>query len=122
QDKLADHFVEWYSAVVSKEQYAELKFKQLREKLEQLAVNFPALSQAQTVADLPNPPQAHILMRGDFRDPGIAVKPGTPAVLPALPPKPDPNRLDLARWIMSPENPLTARVAVNRMWQTFFGR
>src|SRR5262249_61279988 len=51
---------------------------------------------------------------------GAMVAPGTPAVLPELTAK-KPTRLDLAKWIVSPENPLTARVAVNRVWQVYFG-
>src|SRR5205085_4870753 len=45
-----------------------------------------------------------------------------PAVLPSLPESALPNRLGLARWLVSSENPLTARVAVNRFWEQFFGR
>ena len=122
QDKLTDHFLEWYSAVVSKDRYAELKFKELREKLKQLRDGFPELTEAQTIADMPDPPKPHILLRGDFRNPGIEVQPGTLAVLPAAQSGPRLTRLDLARWIVSRDNPLTARVAVNRMWQVFFGR
>src|SRR5207249_643541 len=49
-------------------------------------------------------------------------RPGTPACLPPLPGKAPANRLGLARWLVAPENPLTARVAVNRAWQEFFGK
>jgi hypothetical protein len=49
------------------------------------------------------------------------VQPGVPSILPALNAS-KPNRLDLANWIVDPENPLTARVAVNRIWQEYFGR
>ena len=85
QDKLTDHFLEWYSAVVSKERYAELKFKELREKIAVLKQSCPALSEAQTITELPNPRQAFVLMRGDFRDHGAEVQPGTPSILPPLP-------------------------------------
>ena len=47
--------------------------------------------------------------------------PGVPAVLPPLPAKDKPTRLDLAKWIVDPKNPLTARVTVNRIWQAYFG-
>ena len=52
----------------------------------------------------------------------MEVYPDTPAALPALPKDTKPNRLTLARWLVSRDNPLTARVAVNRMWQELFGR
>jgi hypothetical protein len=61
-------------------------------------------------------------MGGDFRNKGEEVDPGTLSVLPPLKTTGAATRLDLARWLVSPENPLTARVAVNRMWQEFFGR
>jgi hypothetical protein len=120
-DKLTDHFLEWYSAVVSKERYAQLKFKELREKLAKLRETYPALTEASGIVDMPAPPKAHVLVRGDFRNPGIEVQPDVPGVLNPLNAGSRPNRLDLARWIVAKDNPLTARVAVNRMWQTFFG-
>jgi hypothetical protein len=62
------------------------------------------------------------MIRGDFLRPGVPVTPGVPAVLHDLPEGVTaPNRLDLARWLMDPDNPLTARVIVNRAWQRFFG-
>ena len=65
----------------------------------------------------------HVLLRGDFKQPGAEVKPTTPEVFPAFAPRGETaDRLDLARWIVSPENPLTARVAVNQIWQHLFGR
>jgi hypothetical protein len=60
--------------------------------------------------------------RGNFRDPGEAVEPGVPAVLPGLDAGLPRNRLGLARWLVDPRHPLTARVAVNRSWQLFFGQ
>lgn len=122
QDMMTDHFIEWYGLVLGAEKYKELKFKELRGKLEKLAEEYPALSEAQAMAENSLPPASHILIRGDFRQPGIEVQPGTPAILPPLPPDPKPSRLTLARWLVSEENPLTARVAVNRMWQELFGR
>ncbi len=61
-----------------------------------------------------------VLIRGDFRNPGEPVTPGTPAFLPPLPAGP-PNRLALARWLVSREHPLMARTTVNRYWAMFFG-
>jgi hypothetical protein len=64
--------------------------------------------------------ETFLLVRGDFRNPGERVHEGTPACLPPLPEGPT-NRLTLARWLVTKENPLPARVAVNRYWGLFFG-
>jgi mono/diheme cytochrome c family protein len=122
QDQLTDHFIKWYGLAFGGERYKEVKFKELEEKLQQLDEEYPALTEAPAIAQNPHPPATHLLIRGDFRQPGIEVRPGTPAILPPLAAGSKPTRLDLARWLVSPENPLTARVAVNRMWQEFFGR
>ncbi|MDX2019691.1 MAG: PSD1 and planctomycete cytochrome C domain-containing protein [Deltaproteobacteria bacterium] len=58
--------------------------------------------------------------RGDFLSPGAEVQPGTPSAF--FPSRGEGNRLTLARWLFDPRNPLTARVAVNRMWAQMFGR
>jgi uncharacterized protein DUF1553/uncharacterized protein DUF1549/cytochrome c len=69
------------------------------------------------------PRPVRILARGNWLDTsGPVVSPNTPAFLPPLPGKKERyTRLDLARWTVSPENPLTARVAVNRLWKLYFG-
>jgi mono/diheme cytochrome c family protein len=60
--------------------------------------------------------------RGEYLQPKEQVPAGIPAFLPDLPKGAPRNRLEFARWLVSPENPLTARVTVNRQWQMFFGR
>ncbi|MBV9342327.1 MAG: DUF1553 domain-containing protein, partial [Acidobacteria bacterium] len=66
-------------------------------------------------------PYAHVLTRGVYTARTERVEANTPHFLPPLPPNEPRNRLALARWTVSPENPLTARVTVNRMWYELFG-
>lgn len=74
------------------------------------------------MADLPEPRDAFVMIRGQYDKPGEKVTRNTPAVFPPLPKKESYNRLDLANWLVSPQHPLTARVTVNRLWQQFFGQ
>jgi hypothetical protein len=67
-------------------------------------------------------PSTLLRNRGSFVSPGERVYAAVPASLGSLPDDQPPNRLGLARWLVSPGNPLTARVAVNRYWETLFGR
>jgi len=97
------------------------KLREAREKLDELDKTLPALSMAYVMEDRGDYGPAHIAVRGDWKNPGDEVRPGVPAFLPGGD-KPASTRTGLARWIMSPENPLTARVAVNRIWQELFGR
>ena len=66
-------------------------------------------------------PMAHILFRGQYDKPKDKVEAATFVALHPLPEDAPPNRLGLARWIVDPENPLTARVTVNRFWAEVFG-
>ncbi len=68
-----------------------------------------------------DPRKTSILKRGDFLKPGRAVTPGVPAFLHSLPPDAPPSRLTLARWLVDPASPTTARALVNRAWQAYFG-
>lgn len=65
--------------------------------------------------------QTSILDRGDYLKPKDKISYAPPAFLPPAPKEAPANRLGFAKWLFSPENPLTARVQVNRMWQNFFG-
>jgi hypothetical protein len=71
--------------------------------------------------EMATPRDTFILQRGQYEKPGDKVTPGVPAFLPPLPAGAPANRLGLARWVVDPSNPLTARVAVNRYWQSYFG-
>ncbi|MBM4070299.1 MAG: DUF1553 domain-containing protein [Planctomycetes bacterium] len=80
-----------------------------------------AMPLTMVMAELPTPRQAHILKRGQYDQPGEAVSLGVPAALSKLPADAPRNRLGLARWLVDPAHPLTARVAVNRWWEMLFG-
>ncbi len=72
--------------------------------------------------ELPARRATHLLARGQWDAPGEEVQPGTPEAVLPFPPDLPKDRLGLARWLVDRRNPLTARVAVNRFWQNFFGR
>jgi mono/diheme cytochrome c family protein len=79
----------------------------------------PAVVTTMVIRERKSPRETHILLGGDFTRPGVKVPPGLPAVLPG---RADARtRLDFAKWLVDPSNPLTARVAVNRWWGQFFG-
>ena len=74
-----------------------------------------------TFRDMDQPRESFVMLRGAYDKPGEKVTRNVPAIFPPLKNTTNPNRLDLARWLVSDEHPLTARVAVNRYWQQFFG-
>ena len=65
--------------------------------------------------------QTHVLVRGAYDKPGEKVSPGVPAILPPIKDDHADDRLGFARWLVDRDNPLTARVTVNRFWQMYFG-
>jgi hypothetical protein len=119
--RLTDYFLGAPGPEYSKDKSTAEKLRKTRDKLRDLDRSYPALSQAYTLAQPPAPVKTHIALRGDYRRPGIEVEPGPPAALPPMPEGAEPPRLRFARWLVSRDNPLTARVVVNRMWQEFFG-
>ena len=91
----------------------------LRRKQRDLYDNLPTVMVMQ---ELEKPRATHVLVRGQYDHPGEKVEPGVPPVFPSLPVDAPKNRLALARWLVSPDHPLTARVAVNRFWQRYFAQ
>src|SRR5262249_42187010 len=81
---------------------------------------YPRLSTVMTVTEGGQHLPTHVRVRGNWSENGEEVRSGTPASLPAL--KGGSDRLALTNWLVSPENPLTARVVVNRLGQEMFGR
>jgi mono/diheme cytochrome c family protein len=78
-------------------------------------------SQMRIMADSTNRVPTHVLMRGDYRRKGEQVHAAVPVTLGGLPSDAKADRQALARWLTARENPLTARVTVNRLWQMIFG-
>lgn len=103
-------------------------FAELSEQYDELDKALNQVDTTMVLSERTEPRKTNVLIKGDFTRPDVEVSPGTPSVLHPFEPKGEasdrerPNRLDLARWITSPENPLTSRVIVNRVWQQYFGR
>ena len=110
QQVVNTYFEEWDSAYA-----ARLK------GVAALKAGAPKLESTLVMRELPEPREAYIHINGDFLRKGDTVQPGTPAVLPPLPSTEGLTRLDLARWLVDEQNPLTPRVTVNRIWQRYFG-
>jgi Protein of unknown function (DUF1553) len=113
--KLADHFVS-----VAPETKAD------REKLAAVTKSLADLKPAATVPVLKELAKdkrrvTKVQFRGNFMDLGPVVSEGTPAALHPFPSGEAVNRLGFAKWVVSPDNPLTARVTVNRFWEQIFG-
>jgi hypothetical protein len=91
----------------------------LRQKENQTIQPIP---EVMVMEEMARPKPAYILKRGAYDARGERVSMDTPAALPPFPADQPRNRLGLARWLLAPEHPLTARVAVNRFWQMMFGK
>jgi hypothetical protein len=120
-DVLTTHFVRNYHFAVGQKRWKELKLDELDKKLRALHEQYPQLSMAMAVSEGATNGPYHLRVRGDYRTLGEEVKRAAPSALPPMK-SATPTRLDLANWIASKDNPLTARVAVNWIWQELFGR
>jgi hypothetical protein len=101
---------------------AEIKASELQSNLAELRAELPKVTRAPTVTQTNQSRPTFVHLRGDFRRRGEQVSAGTPAALPEMPESDGADRLAFAKWLVSPDNPLTARVTVNRLWQELFGR
>ena len=122
QNQMMDYFLSACGNLYPSEHCKELQVGEVRTKLDELRAKTPQVSYAPVLLENDTPPKTYIHIKGDWRDRGEEVQPGTLAILPPLPGGPEPARLRLAKWLVSPDHPLTARVAVNRLWQELFGR
>lgn len=122
QDQVVNYFVRNPGPDIAKDKETADKLKELVKQLQELDKSFPSVSQSYALMQSPQPVKTFVAVRGDYRRPGVEAFAAAPQFLPPLPESPKPARLRLAEWLVSRQNPLTARVAVNRMWQEFFGR
>jgi hypothetical protein len=116
QAHLRDSFLAQHAPAEFRQAHAALL--NLRKELQRLHASIPATL---IMRESATPRETFLLARGQYDEPGKAVLPGVPAVLPPLAAGEAANRLGLARWLVHPSHPLTARVAVNRLWQHCFG-
>jgi len=99
------------------------ELKPVRDQIAALEKSKPAIPTLPVMVELPDKERrvTRVLHKGNFLDPGEKVTPAVPQALHPYPPGAPANRLGLARWLIDPQNPLTARVAVNRYWAQIFG-
>jgi hypothetical protein len=111
-------------AVYAAAQHEDKEFRSSNQKVARLEKRQPKPITTLIMQELPEPRESFVFIKGDFTRHGEPVKPGTPGILPPMKSENPsrPTRLDLARWVVDPANPLPARVIVNRIWQQYFGR
>ena len=96
-------------------------YKNRKAKLVKFEKSKPAIVSTMVLEERKEPRVSHLFIKGDFTRHGDVVTPGVPKILSPLPPETkSPNRLDLARWLVDPKNPMTARVTMNRIWMHYF--
>ncbi len=99
------------------------KFQDIQKRLKEIGKLLAEGVSTLVMKERPTPRKTNLFIQGDFTRPADEVTSGTPSILPALETNASKlNRLDLAKWIAAPSNPLTPRVIVNRVWQHYFGR
>lgn len=117
EDRIRDFYLRYVAPAEIRSQYSELR--DLRLQSTRLSKE---ILTTMVMSELEKPRDTFVLARGDYRNKTEKVEPGTPSVLPPLPKSEGrPTRLTLANWLVDPAHPLTARVAVNRYWQMYFG-
>ena len=116
QARLSEYFLKHDAPEKYRRLYSRLaELRKERDKLEK------SITTTMVMAEISKPRDTFVLGRGQYDDKGEKVIPGVPAFLPPMSRDLPPNRLGLAKWILDPSNPLTARVAVNQYWQQYFG-
>ncbi len=122
RDEMTNWFLRMPGPDNEKNEELKERLKKVREQLQELDQELPAVTRAYTMIERDKPVATHIALRGDWRAPGVEVQPGAPAVLNKFEAGAKPARLAFAEWLVDKNNPLTPRVTVNRIWQELFGR
>lgn len=120
QDRLLDYFLARGGDSIDGQKFNGLNLNDLAASLEKLKAEYPHVTRAPAMREMRVPRRAYLHVRGDFRTPGIDVEPHVPNWL-GVSRTDQVDRRVLAEWLVSRENPLTARVVVNRLWQELFG-
>ena len=113
--ELRDYYRQHVSPTIKR---LEDQITRLRSERTELEKRLPTMM---VMAELPKPRETYVLIRGQYDKKGEEVGPATPVNLPPMAAAAPRNRLGLAGWLVDPRNPLTARVTVNRYWQSYFG-
>jgi hypothetical protein len=108
----------YYNSVAPELSNLRFQMEDLEQRLQEVTDAFEVMVMNATE----KPRETFVLRRGQYDQPAEKVEPGTPDCLPPLADDAPANRLGLAQWLVQPDHPLTARVAVNRLWQMLFGR
>ena len=119
---LTDFFIREYGRVLAKDEYERLGYEELSETLRELDRSLPLFGEAQAMHLEERPRQTHVYLGGSYKVAGIPVEPGVPGWIGRPTSATSLTRIDLAEWLTSRDNPLTARVAANRVWQELLGR
>jgi hypothetical protein len=109
---------EFFRSIAPSLETARDQLREAKDELQRLGIVTALVMEEQSGSDRPFD---YVRIRGGFASKGEKVYAGVPAALGTLAKGDPPNRLGLARWLVSRENPLTARVAVNRIWESYFG-
>jgi hypothetical protein len=116
QARLSEYFLKHDAPEKYRQLYSQLQeLRKERTKLEK------SITTTMVMAEMSKPRDTFVLGRGQYDNKGEKVTPGVPSFLPPMSQDLPTNRLGLAKWILDPANPLTARVAVNQYWQQYFG-
>ena len=119
-DGVRRQLLEWY--LRRRDAGYQGAWQRLQEARRAAAEYFQGLKEIMVMRELAEPKPAWVLFRGEYNQRREQVQAGVPAALSPFPEGAPRNRLGLARWLTSPDHPLLARVTVNRIWQSLFGR